>query len=134
MESKNIKLDYTNVVSPETMVIADPEQMKRVINNIISNSIKYIDKEQGEIEIRILDEIDSIRIEIEDNGKGIAPRDLPKIFERFYRLDSARNGDENHYGLGLSIAKAIVRAHCGRIEVHCNNGFVEFRVQLPLAK
>ena len=67
-------------------------------------------------------------------GEEIPAQQKEQIFERFYRLDSARNGDENHYGLGLSIAKAIVRAHCGRIEVHCNNGFVEFRVQLPLAK
>lgn len=115
LESKNIKLDYTNVVSPETMVIADPEQMKRVINNIISNSIKYIDKEQGEIEIRILDEIDSIRIEIEDNGKGIAPRDLPKIFERFYRTDASRNSTKGGSGIGLSIVKKIVEDHDGYI-------------------
>ena len=115
LESKNIKLDYTNVVSPETMVIADPEQMKRVINNIISNSIKYIDKEQGEIEIRILDEIDSIRIEIEDNGKGIAPRDLPKIFERFYRTDASRNSTKGGSGIGLSIVKKIVEDHGGYI-------------------
>ena len=104
-----------NVVSPETMVIADPEQMKRVINNIISNSIKYIDKEQGEIEIRILDEIDSIRIEIEDNGKGIAPRDLPKIFERFYRTDTSRNSTKGGSGIGLSIVKKIVEDHGGYI-------------------
>ena len=115
LESKNIKLDYTNVVSPETMVIADPEQMKRVINNIITNSIKYIDKEQGEIEIRILDEIDSIRIEIEDNGKGIAPRDLPKIFERFYRTDASRNSTKGGSGIGLSIVKKIVEDHGGYI-------------------
>lgn len=115
LESKNIKLDYTNVVSPETMVIADPEQMKRVINNIISNSIKYIDKEQGKIEIRILDEIDSIRIEIEDNGKGIAPRDLPKIFERFYRTDASRNSTKGGSGIGLSIVKKIVEDHGGYI-------------------
>lgn len=115
LESKNIKLDYMNVVSPETMVIADPEQMKRVINNIISNSIKYIDKEQGEIEIRILDEIDSIRIEIEDNGKGIAPRDLPKIFERFYRTDTSRNSTKGGSGIGLSIVKKIVEDHGGYI-------------------
>ena len=80
LESKSIKLNYSNLVSPDTVIIADPEQMKRVINNIIGNSVKYMDKQSGEIDIRILDEIDSIRVEIEDNGKGIAAKDLPNIF------------------------------------------------------
>ncbi|MDE5680403.1 MAG: HAMP domain-containing histidine kinase, partial [Lachnospiraceae bacterium] len=70
LESKNIELNYSNLAAPDTMIIADPEQMKKVINNIIGNSIKYIDKEKGVIDIRILDEVDSVRIEIEDNGKG----------------------------------------------------------------
>jgi len=115
LESKNIRLNYTNVVSPDTMVIADPEQMKRVINNIVGNSIKYIDKAHGEIDIRILDEIDSVRIEIEDNGKGIAPRDLPKIFERFYRTDASRNSTKGGSGIGLSIVKKIIEDHGGYI-------------------
>ena len=68
LESKNIALNYSSLISPDTLIIADPEQMKRVINNIIGNSVKYMDKEKGEIDIRILDEIDSVRVEIEDNG------------------------------------------------------------------
>lgn len=83
LDSRNIKLNYSNLVDPATLIIADPEQLKRVINNIISNSVKYIDKEQGIIDIRILDEVDSIRVEIEDNGKGIAAKDLPKILNGF---------------------------------------------------
>ena len=99
------------------MIIADPEQLKRVINNIISNSVKYLDKPKGEIDIRLLDEVDSIRVEIEDNGKGIAAKDLPKIFERFYRTDKSRSVNDNSYGLGLAIAKAIVEAHGASIHV-----------------
>lgn len=115
LESEDIELSYSNLVSPEVMVIADPEQLKRVINNIISNSVKYQDKKPGSIDIRILDEIDSIRIEIEDNGRGIAQRDLPKIFERFYRTDASRNSTKGGSGIGLSIVKKIVEDHGGYI-------------------
>lgn len=115
LENKNFKLDYVNLVSPETMIIADPEQLKRVINNIINNSTKYMDKLNGEINIRILDEVDSIRVEIEDNGKGIAQKDLQNIFERFYRTDASRNSGTGGSGIGLSIVKKIIQDHGGYI-------------------
>ena len=89
--------------------------MKRVINNIIGNSVKYIDKPHGVIDIRILDEVDSIRIEIEDNGKGIAAKDLSMIFDRFYRTDASRNSAQGGSGIGLSIVKKIVEDHGGYI-------------------
>lgn len=115
LDSRNIELNYSNLVSPDTVIIADPEQMKRVINNIIGNSVKYMDKAKGEIDIRILDEIDSIRVEIEDNGKGIAAKDLPNIFERFYRTDASRNSSQGGSGIGLSIVKKIIEDHGGYI-------------------
>lgn len=115
LESKNIKLNYSNLVQNDTIVIADPEQMKKVINNIISNSVKYMDKPNGYIEIRILDEVDSIRVEIEDNGKGIAQRDLQKIFDRFYRTDASRNSAQGGSGIGLSIVKKIIEDHGGYV-------------------
>lgn len=115
LESKNIELNYSNLATPDTLVIADPEQLKRVINNIIGNSIKYLDKPKGEIDIRILDEVDAIRVEIEDNGKGIAAKDLPKIFERFYRTDASRNSSQGGSGIGLSIVKKIIEDHGGYI-------------------
>ena len=115
LESKNIQLNYEDLVEPSTQIIADPEQLKRVISNIISNSIKYLDKERGIIDIRILDEVDSIRVEIEDNGKGIAAKDLPNIFERFYRTDASRNSSQGGSGIGLSIVKKIIEDHGGYI-------------------
>ncbi|WWR15811.1 HAMP domain-containing sensor histidine kinase [Lachnospiraceae bacterium JLR.KK008] len=115
LESEHIQLNYSNLVNPSTRIIADPEQLKRVINNIISNSVKYMDKPQGVIDIRILDEIDSIRVEIEDNGKGIAAKDLSNIFERFYRTDASRNSSKGGSGIGLSIVKKIVEDHGGYI-------------------
>ncbi|MBQ7925328.1 MAG: HAMP domain-containing histidine kinase [Lachnospiraceae bacterium] len=115
LESKNIQLNYSNLVAADTMVIADPEQMKKVINNIISNSVKYMDKPRGVIDIRILDDIDSIRVEIEDNGKGIAQKDLQRVFERFYRTDTSRNSAQGGSGIGLSIVKKIIEDHGGYI-------------------
>ena len=115
LESKDIQLNYSNLVDPDTRIIADPEQLKKVINNIIGNSIKYMDKEKGVIDIRLLDEVDSIRVEIEDNGKGIAAKDLTNIFERFYRTDASRNSMKGGSGIGLSIVKKIIEDHGGYI-------------------
>lgn len=115
LDNRNITLDYSNLVSGDTIIIADPEQMKKVINNIISNSVKYMNKSQGKIDIRILDELDSVRIEIEDNGKGIAQKDLSKIFDRFYRTDASRNSMQGGSGIGLSIVKKIIEDHGGYI-------------------
>lgn len=115
LEAKNIELNYINLVEPDTRIIADPEQLRRVINNIIGNSIKYMDAKKGVIDIRILDEVDSIRVEIEDNGRGIASKDLSKIFERFYRTDASRNSSKGGSGIGLSIVKKIIEDHGGYI-------------------
>ncbi len=115
LDSMNIRLNYSNMVAQDVIVIADPEQMKKVINNIISNSVKYMDKPQGVIDIRVLDESDSIRVEIEDNGKGIAQKDLQNIFERFYRTDASRNSAKGGSGIGLSIVKKIIEDHGGYI-------------------
>lgn len=115
LEAENIELNYTNFVNPECEIIADPEQMKKVINNIIGNSIKYMDKDKKVIDIRLLEDSDSIRIEIEDNGKGIASKDLGNIFERFYRTDESRNSSQGGSGIGLSIVKKIIGDHGGYI-------------------
>lgn len=115
LESKNIELAYFNYVAEDVLIIADAEQLKRVINNIIGNSIKYMDKEKGYINIRIKDVDDFIQVEIEDNGKGIGEKELPYIFERFYRTDSSRNSSTGGSGIGLSIVKKIIEDHGGKI-------------------
>ena len=115
MEARGIELGYFNYVDEDVVIIADAEQMKRVINNIISNSVKYLDKKKGIINIRIKEVGDFIQVEIEDNGKGIAAKDLPNIFDRFYRTDSSRNSAQGGSGIGLSIVRKIVEDHGGRI-------------------
>lgn len=115
LETRGIELVYANYVEKDVMVIADGEQIRRVIHNIISNAIKYMDKPKGIIQIRIKDVGDFIQIEIEDNGKGIAAKDLPNIFDRFYRTDSSRNSSQGGSGIGLSIVRKIIEDHGGRI-------------------
>lgn len=115
LEAKGLKLEYKNSVSGDVVIIADPEQLRRVINNIISNSIKYMDREDGIISITILDIGDSIKVEIADNGQGIAMKDLPYIFDRFYRSDLSRNSSRKGSGIGLSIVKKIIEDHGGYI-------------------
>jgi signal transduction histidine kinase len=123
LEQKNIRLDYHNFCLPDTKIIADAEQLKRVINNIISNSTKYMDKSEGAIRMAIKDVGDFIQIEIEDNGKGIAREDLPYIFERFFRTDESRNSSTGGSGIGLSIVKKIVDDHGGKIWATSKVGF-----------
>ena len=115
LDNKGFKLNYFNYTDKATEVVADPEQIKRVINNIISNSLKYNDKEEGIINIRIKDQKDFVHFEIEDNGKGVSQEDLPYIFDRFYRTDSSRNSKKGGSGIGLSIVKKIIEAHGGTI-------------------
>ena len=99
----------------DPVVIADAEQIKRVINNIVSNSIKYMDKSHKVINIRLRDVGDFVQVEIEDNGKGIATKDLTKIFDRFYRTDASRNSTRGGSGIGLSIVKKILEDHGGKV-------------------
>ena len=115
LEAKNIGLAYFNYADGDVQIIADPEQLKRVINNIVGNSVKYLDKQKGFINIRITDVGDFIQVEIEDNGRGIAARDLPYIFDRFYRADASRNSATGGSGIGLSIVKKIIEDHGGKI-------------------
>jgi len=115
LETKNIGLSFYNYADEQTIIIADPEQLMRVINNIINNAIKYMDTRKGQINIRIKDVGDFIQVEIEDNGKGIAAQDLPYIFDRFYRTDASRNSATGGSGIGLSIVRKIVEDHGGKI-------------------
>jgi len=115
LEAKNIGFTYLNYVAGDVLIIADPEQLKRVVNNIVGNSVKYMSTAAGVINLRIKDVGDFIQVEIEDNGKGIATKDLPYIFERFYRADASRNSATGGNGIGLSIVKKIVEDHGGKI-------------------
>ena len=115
METRGIELVYANYVEKGVQVIADGEQIRRVIHNIVSNAIKYMEKPRGIIQLRVKDVGDFIQVEIEDNGKGIAAKDLPYIFDRFYRTDVSRNSSKGGSGIGLSIVKRIMEDHGGKV-------------------
>ncbi len=115
LEAKNVEFVYHNYAEPGTKIIGDPEQIKRVIHNIVNNSIKYMDKEKPHISIHLKDVGDFIQIDIEDNGKGIEGKDLQYVFDRFYRTDTSRNSATGGSGIGLSIVKKIIEEHGGKI-------------------
>ena len=115
LEAKGVEFVYRNLMDEDCKVIVDPEQMRRVINNIISNSLKYMDKPQGRITMDLKDVGDFIQVELGDNGKGIAAKELPYVFDRFYRTDASRNSSKGGSGIGLSIVKKIVEEHGGNI-------------------
>lgn len=135
LEAKGIKLIYNNRLAGKVYVMADAEQLKRVINNIINNSVKYIDKVNGTITIDIERNNKTVKMAITDNGKGISPQDIPHIFERFYRADAARTSSEGGSGLGLAIAKKIIKDHKGTIVAESVEGeFTRIIIELPVYK
>ncbi len=113
MEDKGLKL--TKDYQTEEMAFCDPQKMMQVILNLLSNAIKYTD--EGNICIKTFVEHHSFVMMVSDTGPGISKVDIPKIFERFYRIDDDRSRKSGGSGLGLPIVKSIVDAHGGTIEV-----------------
>jgi two-component system, OmpR family, phosphate regulon sensor histidine kinase PhoR len=113
---------------------ADKEKIFRVCQNLISNSIKY-NNDGGEIDVTLKTHKNQITVEVKDNGKGIPPDDLKRIFERFYRVDKSRNREKGGTGLGLAIVKHILEGHKSKISVSSilGKGSV-FSFELPLEK
>jgi signal transduction histidine kinase len=119
---------------PETLVRAfiDGDRMQQVLHNLLENSIRYTD-EGGTIRVRLSSTPKEATLEVADSGIGIPARDLPHVFERFYRSDRARRAYPGGSGLGLSIARWIVEAHKGTVEVESQpEKGTTFRVKLPL--
>jgi signal transduction histidine kinase len=123
LENKNISLNLNCEVESLIVVLADRERLKRVIINIVENSIKYMDKDKGKVIISLSD-YDSkyALIKIKDNGQGIKEKDLELIFNRFYRSDASRSTTTGGSGLGLSIAKMIIEEHGGNIWASSEEG------------
>ena len=108
-------------------------QLKQLTSILLDNAICH-SKPGGEVRLTLTKEHRIAVLAIANPGDAIPAEHREQIFERFYRVDAARNGDDKHYGLGLAIAKAIVTAHHGHIQVLCHDGLVEFRASIPAAK
>ena len=133
LETIKIKFEYKVNVSRHTVIDMDKEQIKRALNNIVSNAVKYMDKEEPEIHFRVTEMSDAINIQISDNGRGIDEKDLPHIFERFYRSDVSRNTKLGGSGIGLSIVKKVIENHEGSVVAMSKPG-VGTEVSIELKK
>ena len=103
--------------SPQIFVNADKQKISQVLINLISNAIHYANRELAKITVKTSVVKNKILVEVEDNGMGIKPEALPRIFERFYRVESSRNRNDGGSGLGLAIVKHIMEAHKENISV-----------------
>lgn len=127
-----IHVDHQNLTS----LYADisPNAYGQVLRNLLQNAIRYSD-DHAKIQINLTNDLKHCKIEVEDNGIGIAEKDLPHIFERFYRVDEARSREEGGTGLGLSIVKMLVDKYGGKITVTSKLGSgTKFKVILPSKK
>lgn len=110
----NLKIKPKGLV--KALVKADKQRISQVLTNLVDNAIKY-GKDNGKIIVEIEEEKKHFHISVEDDGPGIPPEDLPRIFERFYRVDKSRSRDTGGTGLGLAIVKHILNAHHSKITV-----------------
>jgi len=113
---ENSDLKISSNLRPNVEVLMDKDKLKQIMYNLLSNSLKY-SKTKGEVLLTLKSENDIIVIEVRDNGIGISKEDIPFIFERFYRSDESRDKNTGGAGIGLTIVKAIVESHKGKINV-----------------
>ena len=132
-ERRGVKLDG-HVGSDVDPVLIDPEKIHRVLYNLLTNAIRHTPV-GGEVSLTAAIEGDRVRVSVSDSGEGIASEDLPHIFERFYRGEQARTRDQDGQrgaGLGLAIARGLIEAHKGTIEVSSQQGQgAQFSFTLP---
>ena len=120
-----------SLIEENVDIFMDIDRFRQIIYNLLSNSMKYLGH-NGKVVVSLADEGDYIKITIEDNGAGIDEKDIPFIFERFYRADISRNKETGGTGLGLSIVKNLVEAHNGSISVNSIKGEgTKFIIYLP---
>ena len=127
---KGLTLEHT--IADQIEVEGNSDRLKQVVSILLDNAISH--SQQGEwVTLSLTADHNMASLSVVNRGDEIPAEQQEKIFERFYRVDPARSDCDNHYGLGLAIAKAIVTSHKGHIDLRCYNGLVEFTVRLPMA-
>lgn len=146
------ELDFSHVVTGESLVFetfafengkalqsnieegivltGNQNQLTQVISVLLDNALRHATGPQ--IELNLKKQGHSAVLSVSNEGEEISQEKLKHLFDRFYRVDDVRNSEENHYGLGLSIAQAVVQKHGGTISASCSEGKVTFTVQLPI--
>lgn len=115
-QKKNTKI-VLQTASNQLFVNADKQKISQVLINLIANAIYYSNRESATVTVKTTVQKQKVLVEVEDNGMGIKPEMLPRIFERFYRIESSRNRNDGGSGLGLAIVKHILEAHQENISV-----------------
>jgi two-component system, OmpR family, phosphate regulon sensor histidine kinase PhoR len=120
-KKKNIELRFNREYINPVYVYADKHRIRQVLVNLLTNSIKY-SLENGNTEISFIKIKDQVEVFVRDTGIGISPEHLPRLFERFYRIDKGRSREQGGTGLGLAIVKHIIEAHDSTINVSSKVG------------
>lgn len=126
-------LTLTSEIADDILVNGNSVQLKQLTSILLDNAIRH-SAHGREVRLTLRKEKNYGVLSVVNEGEAIPPEERARLFERFYRTDTARAGEGQHYGLGLAIAKAIALSHKGSIDVQCYDGKVEFVVKLPLQK
>ena len=130
-EAKGVKMELPPPLTPEVQVVGHAQRLEQVFTNLLENAIKYTPA-GGHVTVRVHTQAREVRYEVHDSGIGIPAASLPRVFERFYRVDRSRARDMGGTGLGLSIVKHVVKAHGGSVSATSEEGRGScFSVSLP---
>jgi signal transduction histidine kinase len=132
ISQKNINIVGLDELS-ETEIVGDKDLIHQVVYNLVDNALKFT-PESGVIEFHLHRIENSLELKVRNSGEGIPAKDLPHIFERFYKIDKSRSDNKDSLGLGLFICKTIVDLHFGTISADSVEGeYTEFSVRLPIS-
>jgi len=130
-QQKNLTLTFNTDITSDCYIEADTKRLRQVIDNLLRNSMKYTDKD-GKVEISLDNQDGRIYIRVEDSKPGVDDENLPRLFDRFYRVEKSRNRAMGGSGLGLSICKTIIEAHNGSIVAEQSSyGGLTIKLYLP---